>query len=381
MTGRLVGRLPFSLYLALLYYAYRQYFGPSYSFDTVSIAALIITLLLFMVTSFLFGRRTSKRLSDGFFSQDFKPFVAKMRAIYEGNDSLAADLDKVQVWSDMLLAAISGVSISLFLSLAFLFGLAYLEPTFEVMGFTIVLLTLYTFYEIVKAPLREEGDEEEQQKAPMDLFEAYTVTNSVQKLPLRSKSLLFLAGKFFAPIAHIDVPKFTMAAPLVYENPELSREMLRLTNQNEPDLKVYLKDEDGLTLKSFFEGDYDVKAESITVMGSQSPKAVMPYILDSNYKYESYERRVWSGFSIVDTTQSRAIARGFVHKFRAVAAQTKATKGGEKLTPNYVNMKAIQFVLVGDRSFVQYFKIKVESLAVKVPSEVLNIKDFWKPER
>lgn len=380
LDRQLVNRVPYAFYLSLLIFLILQYRDPGYAFGNVSYAVLGLTLLTFVATSYYFGKTTSRRLSDGMFKQDFRPFVAKFREIYEGNDSVVSDLDKIENWRMILVGAICGISISGFLSTAFLFVLVFLHPSLDVLLFAILLTTLYIFYEIVKAPLLEQGDGERRESAPMDAFENYTITNSVKSLPFKSRSLLFIASKFLGPIVHIEIPQFSVEAPLVYENPELSREMIRLASC-EGGQKVCFKDEEGLKLKEFFEGNWDIRTESITVVSYKSPKEVLPYIFDSKYEYTQREERVWSGFTILDTTQNRAIARGFVHKFRAVAARSRVSKGGEKLTPHYVNTKALQFFLVGDRSYVQYFKTKIESLSVKVPSEVFSIEDNSRPRR
>jgi hypothetical protein len=374
LDKQLVNRIPFSLLISLLVYLLLLQRDPGYSFGVASYLIAGSTLLVFLGTSYHFGRTTSNALNEGIFKADYKRFVAKMRDIYEGKGSLASDIDKIENGGFLFEAAVCGISITGFLSTMMLFALSFLRPQIELVLVGVLLTTLYVFYETIKAPLMNPGKEEQKQPAPLDLFEAYTVTNSVPRLPFRSRSLLFIASKFFAPIVHVDVPKFTFDATLVYENTELSKELKHLTNCEE--VKVCLKHEEGRTLDALLDGQ-DINLEQVTVLASRSPKEVFPYILDSDYVYTPNEDRRWSGFSILDTVENKCVARVFLHKFRAISAKSRLSRNNERTIPEYTRTKAIQFILIGDRGYVQYFKTRIESLAARVPNEVLSVEyDF-----
>jgi hypothetical protein len=382
LDKQLVKRIPYALFLSVLVYLVLK-IGTLGSFET-SFAFVIIgpSFLIFVITSYQFGKVTSGILASELYDQDFKKFLGKIQGIYEGRDSLLGDIDGVRDWKLLAVGLVSGLTLTVFLSSVILFGIFYAQLSIPFAGMALVLTTLYLYYDIAKAPIFESPEAEQKNPFAFDAFESYTVTNSMSRIPFGSKNLVFLAGKFLGPLANINVPKFGFEAPLVYETPELVSEVRHLAECGEKS-EVCLKHEAGLSMDQFFLDEGVAKGERITVTLEKSPRALYPYLLDPNYVYSDKETRRWMAFCISEKASNRVLGRIFMHKFRAVSIKRRLRRGsgGGRIDPDFQDRSAIQFVLIGDRGYIQYFKSRIEVLTTKVPPDLLNAEYDPQPGR
>jgi hypothetical protein len=382
LDEQLLRRIPYALFVSFWTYLLLKFVVNS-SLNAIAVFVTIgLSFLIFAGSTRSFNRAISDILAKEIFDQDYKKFVGKIQGIYEGRDSALGDIDGVKNWGTLLTAIASGVSLMVFLTAVILVGLDYLGVDFEALGLGIVLTALYIFYEVSKASFADTKEAEDKQPFAFDAMESYTVTNSLRRVPFGSRSLVFLISRFFAPLASIDVPKFSFETPLVYQTPELMSAISTMAECGDS-AEVCLKHEDGLPLNQFLVESPGAKVERITVMLEKSPKELFPYLLNPDYSYTNDDSRRWSVFRIFDKKTERTLGRVFMHKFRAVIIKRRLRRasGTGKIDEDFQDRYAIQFVLVGDRGYVQYFKSRIEVLSTKVPPDLMNAEYDPKPGR
>jgi hypothetical protein len=98
---------------------------------------------------------------------------------------------------------------------------------------------------------------------------------------------------------------------------------------------------------------------------------VFPYLLDPNYPESDKPKKGWMSMQVVDTHTDRIVGRLFANRFRSVFVKTVFKQ--ERARREEKMLGAYQFLLMGERGYMQYVKTQIEFNSAKVPPEVLRI--------
>ena len=248
---------------------------------------------------------------------DVKELVGKLKSIYEKGDSLLSDVDAQKSRRLLISGFASGVSLLvLFTSLTFSL-IAYSKPDSEVLGISVILVVVYLVYDVAKAPIMEEPQTGSKFPFGQDLVEKYTVTNSLTKLPMESKGILYVTSRLIGPIVYINFPRLSFDSILVYENSELDQLIRKFTEKSE-DREISLRHESGESLDQFFVDQQGTKL--ITAMVEESPMKLFPYLVNPESLATG---KGWIALAIVNAKSGIVAGHVWISKFKGVYLKTK----------------------------------------------------------
>lgn len=364
VNKQLLERIPYCLFISFLIYvtSYPMLRG-------VELAGLVppavLLFVVFTVTNEYVSRRINAPLGEFFGEMDTKKLATKLRSIYEGRNSILDDVEGAANRWTFLSAVVAGLSISAFLVLTLLMLVSYSEASFDVVVAALFIILLYLYYDVSKANLFGELQAESENSFRLDILEMYTYRNSALRLKVSSK-IMFVWSRFIGPPIHVDVPKIAIESMLLYENAELTNTIKGLAERKEGK-GVRLQHDDGSPLDGFFVRD---KAERITVLVEDSPKKVFPYILDEDYKPGDDGNKKWTSLAIIEGGSNRTVGHVFIHMFKGVFVKRRVSKQRTRAEPS--GRLVLHFLMIGERSYVEYIKNKLEILSAKFPVELLN---------
>lgn len=202
----------------------------------------------------------------------------------------------------------------------------------------------------------------------MDIFKKYAVKNSLKRIKRSSEIAMNIAGRILGPLVHLDLPKYTTDSLMVYGSNDLLEILDDLSKNEDSDLS--LEWEAGQTADNFKIWD---GAEPISVLSEKSPSELFPYLLEPDYKFSAGSRKKWIAYSISSGQgkEKETVGHIFIHRFKGVFVKRRVRPSGV-IRPENRNKDILLFTLIGQRSYIEYVKTKLELKSTKVPPEALN---------
>ncbi len=374
---QILKKLPYCVAVALVVYLVLA--GSFSGLTTLLLWISGLSALLFLGSAAIFLRGVNEPMKNLFGEIDLKKLVAKLRSIYEKGDSLLTDVQGNGGGYLLITGLTNGVSFFVLLTCLTLSLMLYSHVALEIAAAGLILVSVYLTYDAAKAPVTEEPKDGGGLPLGSDLLEKYTITNSLQRSPMRSRMLLYVAARLFGPVVDINLPRFSCEATLVYETQELIETIQGLVKLDEDKgagkaedtgakklQKMSLKPEGGQSTDLFFmygRGD----AFRLTAVVEESPKTVFPYLLDPDSRDDG---KGWIALAILEAGANRTVGHVFIQKFAGVYVKTKLKQ--ERHTAEPMRKRAFQFFLLGERPYVQYLKNAIEINAPRVPSYVMD---------
>ena len=241
--------------------------------------------------------------------------------------------------------------------------ISYSAVSLDTIAIGMSLTIVYLVYDIAKAPLIEQPQSDGDFPLGFDLVEKYLITNSLSGLRLKSKGVIYVLSRLFGPLAYLNVPKYSFDSTLVYDNEGVTKLISSLIEESGGrDFK--LQHRQGEILKNFLATGNE---QRITVLIEGSPKTIYPYLFDNK---PSGDAKNWTGLDIVVTKTGGTAGRVFIQKFRGVYVKTK--KKMERNRDKITQSRAFQFIIIGERAYVQYLKQMIEMNSAKVLQTALD---------
>ena len=364
---QIICKIPYCLLVAFLIY----YFVNLQGIEWIATFSFIV----FLVSAAAFNWRIRKSLDNVWGNLNFKELVKKFSSIYEGQASFIGDIGITKKSIFVVTGCISGLAFFSTMTAIFILFMKYAQLSkLLVVGFGIVA-TVYIIQDLVKNGFFQEDSEAKtpSQSTSMmyDFMEKYIVENSKQASVgnFAYRVLLGIAVKATGPLTYVTLPKFANSEITVYNDKEVEETIGSFTHG---DKSLQLQDEQGLSFSNFFtaKSGGHFLCESITVLAKDSPREVFPYILNPDYTQPERDIKRWASFRIIEVNKnkSRPVGTLFLHMFRGANVSTK-----RKLhrIPDPMH-EMIYFYIVGERSYVNYLKTKIEMNAAKVPSDIVE---------
>jgi hypothetical protein len=331
---------------------------------------IVGSFAFFLLTSIIFNWQVGRVISGNMLGGlDMAQTVKKLRSIYDGKNSLLDDFDASKNPVMIVSGFISGSLLCVFFVSVFL-ALLYHYPEDQVdpiAGVGALFLILYLYYDIGKSPLKDE-EAGPRNEFFADLFQIYAVKNSLRKLRHGSEAALYFVSRLLGPLTNLQMPKFACRTILVYQNPALDRLIQGLSQELDG---LSGRHSGGMSVPKML----TEKGEKITLLAERSQSENFPYLLDPEYKYPTKDdRRVWSAMSMVYSGEGKEkiACHVFIHKFRAFFVKRYVRNVGRAQEVKADPRDAYLFILIGDRSRVEYLLTKIELVSPKVPSEILS---------
>jgi len=373
VSKQILKKVPYALALSLLVYWLLNFGTTPLGFYSVLIP--VISLLSFATSTFIFLSKANGGLADSFGNFDFKSVVGTYSSAYEGQSGLLDEINFRKIGWLVVTALVNGISLIVLLTSAFLLLLTIWAPNPTISLVAVIFLGIFLVQDISSASIVEVAKENDPNKTlAFDFADRFLISNTLAKLPkhLRSRRLFYVASRMIGPLFQMQTPNFAYEAPLVYESPSLVSIVKELTNM-EAKTNMFLEYGEGEKIDQFFV--FDNRDDRISTLMNKSPREVFPYLFDPNYEDSEKSHKRWISFvvSVRTGNVNRKVGRIFIHRFNVVSFPSQ---GRIKRRFNVVVPKkraALQFIMMGDRPFIEYVKKKIELNSIPVaPNDITS---------
>jgi hypothetical protein len=362
LDKQILKRLPYTLLISLIAYL-------MFDLKFMLLLSAIFSLMIFVISTAIFNLIINSALENMLINVDVKKVIGKLAEIFEGKTSLLDDIKAQENLKLITLGSLSGLSLTILLSTAFLMIFQYFEVGKELAIPMIIILLVYTFQDLAETELFKEYQMKETETPFIyDIAETYIVDNSLKEFPTKTLKIVALKilSKIFGPLCHLNTPKIHSDALLVYDNPAIESLIKELTQKNN---KLYLKHEAGQSIDNFF---VEGTPESLTCLREKSPKEVFPYLFDPNYSYQEKSQKKWTALSIFE--QDKVKGYIFIHMFKGVYVKSRLRKNPRRPIEQEHKRKAtLLFILIGERKYIKYIKTRIEVLSTKYPQNLMDM--------
>jgi len=350
LDKQILKRLPYTLLISLIAYL-------MFDLEFMLLLSATFSFIIFAISTAIFNLIINSALENMLVNVDVKKVIGKLAEIFEGKTSLLDDIKTQENLKLITLGSLSGLSLTILLSTAFLMIFHYFEAGKELAISMIIILLVYIFQDLAETELFKEYQMEETETPFIyDIAETYIVHNSLKEIPTKTLKIVALKilSKILGPLCHLNTPKIHSDALLVYDNPAIESLMKELTQKNN---ELYLKHEAGQSIDNFF---VEGTPESLTCLREKSPKEVFPYLFDPNYSYQEKSQKRWTALSIFE--QDKVKGYIFIHMFKGVYVKSRLRKNPRRPIEQEHKRKAtLLFILLGERKYIKYIKTRIEN--------------------
>ncbi|MEM2129405.1 MAG: hypothetical protein QXZ70_02280 [Candidatus Bathyarchaeia archaeon] len=369
LNKQIIERLPYCLLLSLIMYT-------TFNVEYFLVPLVIISLIIFTTATTLFNKYINKALEQMLIDINFKSLIRKMSNIFEGGNSLLDDIKASENWRMITLGVSSGLFFFLLLTSTCLMIFNYLRIGIELVFPIMIILVVYLYQDIVEIDLLKEYQTKKTELPFLqDIVEMYTVNNSLKSIRIKSlsKAILRFGSRILGPLCYLTVPKLYSDMFIVYKNPEI---VSFIKNLAKKDAKVYIKYEGGQSIDNFFtEG----QCEKISMLHERSPKENFPYLFNPDYSYSEKDRKKWTALSLneKETKKEKVLGYMFIHLFKGISMKRKTKPGRRPNEPEIKPKEALLFILIGERNYMGYLKVKLEVISTKYPSDLISMEQQY----
>src|SRR6266571_6355862 len=111
LDKQLLKKIPYFLMVALVLYLGIVWMNPNPKVSPILVAIPVLSLLVFVFSTFYFLGHINKGMTKAYGDLDFKSAVSKLRSVYEGQYSMLDDINIKTVNRFFAAAVLNGVSI------------------------------------------------------------------------------------------------------------------------------------------------------------------------------------------------------------------------------------------------------------------------------
>lgn len=376
LDKQIINKVPYCIFFALLIY---------YFFKVQSTAIILTTIffVVFLISSFYFNYEVSTIADKMWTNIDVKQTLGRITDIYEKGDSLLKDMKLGRQSALVVSGFLSGVSLTITLTTAFLLLIYYIPLANKQIIIPIaVIVAMFLIYDVAKTELIEEPEKDNNLTMVNDVMNAYLVENSTRRWSSNekvSKMALALVSRVISPIMYYDFPKMTYKEIFVYRNPKLC-EFIKQLCQGHGNLR--LKQTDGFSVEVLLVTDRD--CDKLSDIVEKEHSTVFPYLLDPEYKFLDSSHKKWTSLQVIkkptnkestersevsesktQSTPEEPVGQIFVHAFRIPRVIVDHGRGKPK--EKEPQRDVLMFMMMGERSSIQYIYTKVSAMALMCP--------------
>ncbi|MGC8621915.1 MAG: hypothetical protein ACP5U0_08390 [Caldisphaera sp.] len=371
LDKQIIKKFPYALLLSFFIYAPISHFNIKYTAN-ISIIVFTVSMIVFLFSTIYFDIKVGNAVENSLPYNNLQNLTKKINEIIEGQSSLLDDLKGSENWSFIVSGILGGASFILILILAFFTIIYYFKIGLLLTIPIVVILIVYAYQDLAKTNLFEEYQTKEKVEAlyTQNILQTYIVDNSFKSLHRKSIDVLLkLTALLLGPICSFKVSALGTETFLVYFNDKIEQLIKEMTIKDQENSQVKKKKisfkevkDFGLSVEEFFMADR--KGENISLMTTQSPKELFPYLFDPSYTYASKDKKTWMALDIIAYNGYENKIQGilFMHKFKFKTIK----KSNSDIKP------ALLFILLGNQEYIQYIKTTIEIITVKFPMELIS---------
>jgi|GEM_PF-7078392 len=380
---QILKKIPYSILIGILLYYFNlvDFLFQRFSIFGVEVYLFpgVITFLLgnFLVENWYFNDSIIKTIKEELYSVDFSMPLSYMNNIFENRKSFIDDFFQSGHFALIFAGIISGLSLSLLFAMIFLFVLKTVIIPIEIVGVIFLLTILIIYQELTLKPKERKKDENENQvQFVEDMMYKYIYENSQNSLLIKKSSFDIcqnILGRILAPVVNIKIPNLAFYQFFLIKNTELTTLLIEELSNSDNDM--FLKSQNKEELQHFLAKDhtgFDLKDVPF-----KCQKELFPYLYTQDRDPNTTPNGTNDFWIILDycfKPENRKVGRIVIQQFQGawIPYQVRKvkwldhTKIIDEIEKQHKKMDCYLFILYGERAYIDYLKIKIESVSPRV---------------
>jgi hypothetical protein len=391
LDKQFVTKLPYAFMLSLAVFLPFHLTGEPYR--DIAIIFAIISIILFFILNTIFSSKVQRWINESFFGGDLfhqtKPIYSEVvDKGYSPIGNIEASKSRL-----LILGAIGGAALTTFFVAAFLLIIDRMEVGLEALLAMGAIASLLIYYDLMKSPMETDDPsiEARKDKNPVayGVLEKFLLTNSAKKMPRVTVPVWRLLIRLCGPVLHIKPPKIGYKEVIVYADNELQNKFCEFCNK-ERDAEILLQHATGLNESALVLEENHKKSERIHLLAQRKPIENFPYLYGLK---QDTQHKVWGLFRIVNPkAKSKPLGQLYLHIFKGLRVthrlrqipddnphkapdrMVKTDSKGDPIERKFEKDVAVfLFILVGERTTVEYFATELKLSAAEFPRDLMSI--------
>jgi len=393
LDKQIIKKIPYHLFCFLCISLLGIYLGYSLTLNLV-MDIFIISFICFVVFNTGYNFVINKRIENLFDFADFRKFMEKFTSINDGNSYLSKDIeDFSKVFRLFILILLSSLSFLIFNICLFSLIFYFLNLNFTIQLVILIPLAFYIYQDFLKMDFYEKDDKNDKAEYMTNMLEKYTITNAIERLPLRPffQGFLFIATQIFTPLTSLKIPKIHIIQHWIYRTNELTELINNLVKKEEGIALEQTSGYGAFTIEQILKNE---APEHANILITKTPKENFPYIFDSDYylkKFKEHQHQKKVSVSKIvmkrkgrKTTREKTMGYIFLHLFKGFQVTGVKPKQHEPFereskyatkepVTTYKNAFLFYVILIGEKNVIKSLETLLLTNSSEVPPESLMV--------